>query len=723
MADDYTLLESMTEQKMDPVFTSKQWAYQADQNQGSYASKQITFDLSGFFNSARFLNPQEMFLALPVLVGLSALPAATNAGTADGLGSTPTPPSFVPGTNFGQVTDQFAFGLKSGYWNLIDSLQVQVDGKDVIQTIPHVNYHASFVANTSFSHSDVDKYGPIIGFRPDESSSWKYQPIAGTDASRFGWGITNNSLVEESAVTDSPLAPMLGFYPPGLQASTGSASTANKGFLERMRSTNQVNLSDYVVTNAGAPVADSTSSSLYSKNVAPVAAFGQDCLEPHLRIPTIHQSLPFVGGANQAVWPWAGAQVGGADPQYPTAAGLSEDTNSSTSFRQLRLVAIIRMKDICNLFAKLPLTRGLYVRMIVNVNTGYVVLPTSGGASAPPAAAADVGLLAAADSHVGHYAAVSGAMNYENSFSNTCPIMIAPLIDSMFNAHTAAAAGNACAATAPAAADFMIYKNLMTQPGVAVDCGSARRRGLVLSCSLAQPDAIHQTRGLNPGLMLEHPLKQCRMYCPVIDLDPLQTSRYLTDHKVQSVFYKDILAYTPGSVPAGQPFQYQLGNGIVNAQKLIIIPFYENTALIAGSQAPQIPFEPLSPFDSAPATCAPRSCLKNFNVLVSNINVFQRNIDYSFENFMEEVALTNALNGGLDTGMTSGLIDYAKWKDNYRYYVVDLSRRIQGDNTPKSLSIMGTNGSNLPLTMWCFVEYRRHLEINVETGHVAVSSN
>lgn len=42
------------------------------------------------------------------------------------------------------------------------------------------------------------------------------------------------------------------------------------------------------------------------------------------------------------------------------------------------------------------------------------------------------------------------------------------------------------------------------------------------------------------------------------------------------------------------------------------------------------------------------------------------------------MGLCNSINGGLDTGLTSGLIDYQKWINCYRYYVVDLSRRLAG---------------------------------------------
>lgn len=731
MADEYTLLESSASHKMDPVYSSKQWAYQIDQNQGAYQSKQITFDLSGFFNSARFLNPQEMFIALPVCVAMSAIPAAANAGTGDGMGAQPTPCFQFPGSNMGQVTDQFAFGLKSGHWNLINSIQIQVDGKDVIQMVPNINYHASFVANTTFSEQDVTKHGAVLGFLPDSSDSWKVFASADatgtTGCSRYGFGVTNNSLPPGgSQVTAFPLAQDEDVY---INSQVSDVGGINEAHLKRMKQTNQYDPSKHVTAVGGAGLSNNAQSNVLSHaEAAQWASFAERCMEPSL----ISENMTITG---IPAFPANGAQaVPFVCPQAVgnPATANSQDTHSSTSFRELLLTAVIRMKDICNLFSHLPLTRGLYVRMIVMVNTGYVKVPASGSMlSQAIAAVAGVDTLALAvepSANVPQYVPTRGIHSYESTFTSTCPIMISPLIASFQNRTTATLSTVNNVKTVTYAAESADgEENQAFYPGVARDMGSRNNQGYVLSVAIARPDDIHrQVSGLDAqtaAQLIPHPLQASRMYVPVIDLDPIETSRYLADHKVQSIFYKDVLQYTYPSLGPNQTMNFQLGNGITNAQKLIIIPFYRDSTPIAGTQVPRIPFEPTSPFDSAPATCAPRSCLTNFNVLISNINVFQRNIDYSFENFIEEMSLTNAINGGLDTGLTSGLIDFAKWKDCYRYYVVDLSRRIQGDNTPKSITVLGTNSSQFPVDYYFFVEYRRHLEINVETGHVNVSSN
>lgn len=711
-ADNFTFAESTSEVKHDPVYTSKQWSYQVDQNNSSYSSKQVIFDLSGFYNSQRFINPQEMFVVFPVVSTMSAYSGGNENG---GLGAGPHI-NFAADTgissdicdNGGQITDQFAMGYKSGYWNLINSIQIQVDGKDVIQLTPNINYHASFVANTSWSDSDIKKHGSILGYLPDKSDSWKLinancstamAGSAGAAVSKWGWGVTNNSLVPQPIFSNPYVASYPSEYGGVGRSNTFAAvsefteATCNSSFLERMKTTNFYNKSLFGLSGALALENIVGTSNANHQNADP-AASSPLCIENVM----ISETL-----ANLA----AGVKTG-------------IDSASGTAFRQLFTTCIVRFKDICNLFSNLPLTRGLYMRVIVNLNTGYVVIPTQGslaavGANAFAPAGTVPGYIPYGLS-VNQTAVVKSAVSsvqYSNTFPGTCPLMLAPMETSACSYKTGAGG----AGTYPDDANIQIW------PGVAADVGTQARGDLIVSVAIATADPVHNTQPFAVTGTAPHPLKQCRIYAPIIDLEPSLVTSYLTQSKIQGIRYRDVLQFVyPGVAGGAQAsnFTWQIANGIVNAKRLIIIPFYHGIA--SGSDG-LVMFEPTSPFDSAPSTVAPQSGLTDFNVLISNMNVFQRNISYSFENFMEEMSLTNAINGGLDTGLTSGQISYKDWVNNYRYYVVDLSRRLAGDNTPKSLTIVGKNSSALTVDYYAFVEYERHLELDVESGHITVSSN
>lgn len=622
MADEYTLHESTADSRSEPVYTSKQWAYQPDQNAGSYSSRQVIFDLSGFYNSQRFINPQEMVLVLPIVSTLTSSKTYAKTHTTpffNGLGVNPYYKAGTDGINsavasFGnngaQITDQFAMGFKSGYWNLVNSIQIQVDGKDVIQTIPNINYHASFVANTTWSQSDVQKHGPMLGFLPDQSDSWKV--IAGrTDfwsgsilGSSEGWGICNNSL------TNAPSAyPNNGDRDPfeAKDATTNEAvkssntnflfsgpvehhqASVNSAFFERMKWTNRL---DKVASITSAPLdAPVGNSSVYSKHIAMSGAI-KDSLENYMSCEAMAVKNSLTAGELK-------------QDDY-----VGADADCTLAYRQLCTTCVIRFKDICHLFGQLPISRGLYMRMVINVNLGSLIIPTSGTLAVGPDPA-----IAGYPLYVPDGTDVGSSAKYINNFLNpTCPIMLAPLKASALTNGDANSSGTPLKGAYPKTANLMIY------PGMAADSGTTARGAFVLSVNIAKTDPIHVQHGHSgTGLSDGHKLSSCFIYAPIIDMEPAVTSKYLTENKIKGVNYKDVYSFVIPSVTTSSSFTIQLANGIVNAERLIMIPYFLPSSSTALDK--NMLFEPLSPFDSAPATTAPMAELSQFQVLISNMNV------------------------------------------------------------------------------------------------------
>lgn len=720
--DRYTFSESTSTSNSQPVYTSKQYAYQIDQNNGSYGSKQIIFDLSGFYNSQRFIDPREMFMMFPVL---STLTSVGPDNTHDGLGAAPkitytNKATLSFGDNDGQVTDQYAMGMKSGSWHLINSIQIQVDGKDVIQLTPNINYHASFVANSTWSDSDTKKHSALTGYYPDSCDSWTVQELQ----SDKGLGVCNNALPpvqklypyptnqHNIAVSDGRTISSRLFHS-GVSTQCGNRS-ANEGLWKRMQATNSYNASDYITGIQALPCgAGQTNKLSYPARAA------LSCLDKGYGVTWATQNGTIDEASLRLLLQNRLRSNTIANVPTTNVLGLlrpevlsATDSDSSASFRQLMTTCIVRFKDVCDLFNNLPLTRGLYMRVILNMNTGYTKINVSGSLLG-------VGALA----NVGY---PSYDRIESNTFPGTCPIMLTPMQVSALAPQTIAQQHYTDAGFDGV---FPDHSNYQLYPGVACDSGTNTRTALLLSVSIATPDPIHSTVSQLPaGLMPSHDLLNCRIFAPIIDMEPALTNSYITAHKDQAIYYRDVLAFRYPTVGKGA-FTYQIANGIVNAKRLIVIPFYNQgvvtytTAPATTDITPTALFQPCSPFDSAPATTAPQAALIDFNVLVSNMNIFQRNVSYDFENFIAEISPANAINGGLDTGLTSGMIGQYEWTQNYRYYVVDLSRRLAGDNTPKSLTIVGNNQSKFPVDYYFFVEYERHLSLDVESGHISVSSN
>eukprot|EP01039_Chlorochromonas_danica_P003364 gene3364-3689_t len=156
LAHVYELAKSEQVQDLDKEtpYESKQWNWVGDINSGVYTNSQQTlvqFDLSSIYNSGSFIDISQMYLTIP-LVYTACYSSATPANVAPTAG----------GGNEWLITP------KSGYWNLVQSLEVTVNGKTVIQQQPNVNFHTNFKMLSQMSKDDLNTLGKTLGMCPDD---------------------------------------------------------------------------------------------------------------------------------------------------------------------------------------------------------------------------------------------------------------------------------------------------------------------------------------------------------------------------------------------------------------------------------------------------------------------------------------------------------------------------------------------------------------------------
>jgi hypothetical protein len=84
---------------------------------------------------------------------------------------------------------------------------------------------------------------------------------------------------------------------------------------------------------------------------------------------------------------------------------------------------------------------------------------------------------------------------------------------------------------------------------------------------------------------------------------------------------------------------------------------------------------------------------------VSGISIFETALSYQYEQFMREVVSVNAINGGLTSGWTSGLIGELEWSNGFGVLVANLSRRP-------------------PVDYYGFLEYQRSFRIDLLNGQI-----
>ena len=119
-----------------------------------------------------------------------------------------------------------------------------------------------------------------------------------------------------------------------------------------------------------------------------------------------------------------------------------------------------------------------------------------------------------------------------------------------------------------------------------------------------------------------------------------------------------------------------------------------------------------SPFSTAPAT-ATGSAITNFNVLLSGVQLYSQN--YNFPG-------TTKIKLNQWWKYVGDVIWFivSKWdfENGYRFITADLSRKPSEavDNIAKSIQVIGTNSSSLPIDIFWFVFYERQIEIDIQTG-------
>jgi len=201
------------------------------------------------------------------------------------------------------------------------------------------------------------------------------------------------------------------------------------------------------------------------------------------------------------------------------------------------------------------------------------------------------------------------------------------------------------------------------------------------------------------------------LYVPAYTFNPTFERAYLSS-PVKSIKYTDVYQYQT-TATSNTPFNTLITNGIAGIKSVLILPFHQATTVGTPTLSPW-----QSPFDPAGAgPTSPLCLMTNFNVVVSGQNMLYNTQRYSYEQFNNQLLGVNAVNGGLTDGLTSGLINSLGFEMEYCYYYVDVSRMLPVEETvPKSVQIIGTSQSSLPLDLLVFIEYGCSVDIDILTG-------
>ena len=318
--DNLVFEESVNAEIDQSEFISKKWIYVNDSNSQNYTS-QIVIDSTPLANSGAWVNWQESYILLPLVVELSATTAAS-----------------LP---IGTAVANNSWAFKNGFWQMINSMTIEFNNQNVIQQTPFLNVFRSFIADVSFSLDDCVNEGPTIGYSIDNPSSWSYLPAVNTATaiSGNGVGLCNNRQCPNIQVT-SPVA-------------GGAITTATP----LVASTTFMGIQTAGVNSSGATNVNPFVGNTYSHNQGfaerskwfgydeIAGLFGQQLINDFQTGNTVYRS--------QRISPNLAGSVAWA------------------------VYAKLRLKDLSDFFNKTPLLKGSTIRFYINTNQATVPFTTT----------------------------------------------------------------------------------------------------------------------------------------------------------------------------------------------------------------------------------------------------------------------------------------------------------------------------------------------------------
>ena len=335
---------------------------------------------------------------------------------------------------------------------------------------------------------------------------------------------------------------------------------------------------------------------------------------------------------------------------------------TTATSRAIIFNAVIRLKDICDFFDKMPLMKGATMRLYINTNQCYLPLnvvagevETTGVITAFPA----LGLTATPT--------ILGG-------GQTCPIMV-----------SSADLGQGMNVIAPVKA---------AAPGNAVALKVALS---IVRCQFASnfSNAASQNAAC--------PMNTVRLYAPAYTMSPQAEASYLAMSPTKKIVYEDLFQYSFPNQGAGDTFNILVSNGLPNLKSIVVMSF--------------LPAASNGVTGTGQYVFTPTPSLTNFNIQLSGKNLFNDQNQYDFQEFYEQFVSSNQLNGSLTTGLASGLIGEHEWSNLYRYYYADCSRGLpQEAGVSRSIQITGINKSAYSVNLMVFASFTRSITVDVRSG-------
>jgi len=357
----------------------------------------------------------------------------------------------------------YVLGLKNWLGTVVHSFTLDYNGTTIIQQTPYIGLWNTFCLMTSFNYNDFTQWASI-GFYPDTSTSWGYVSL-GIGNSFNGIGVCNNQ---------NQLAPT------NPSTTLGQSTVGNIGFLKRQQ---------YFAFD-GAP---NTTGNVSIGNVSLVGVPGNP--------PT---GIIQASSLTQSYKSYIFNKVSG--------------TGTSTGCLQQAIVGQIKLRHLHNFFQEVPLLKGVFMKLTMNLNNSSFQFGYQTGAGN--------GILA--------------ITNVNCPLGGVNPIML-----------SSSATTNGSA-------------NLTT---------NTYNVSLAVGGKVISPAQIGAT-GVQPSAPL---LQSIMLNVPSYVFNPIYEQAYLSS-SVKTIVYNDLYQYQVISIAPNAVFNNLITNGIAGIQTVLVLPFYNSSS-------------------------------------------------------------------------------------------------------------------------------------------------
>ena len=329
---------------------------------------------------------------------------------------------------------------------------------------------------------------------------------------------------------------------------------------------------------------------------------------------------------------------------------------------QAQIVGQVFLRHLHSFFDKIPLVKGMFMKMTLNLNNSstQVSVVQSAGASAT--------------------SMTQSLANSSFPLGGLCPIMF-----------SSGLANNG-------------FANII-----------AANATVVVAASLYVGARCYESNGIAAGGQTTGYVNNLTLSAPCYTFNPAFEGAYLSN-AVRKIDYEDIYQYQVLGITKGANFNNLVSNGIAGIKSVLVIPFHSAQA---SANQTNLSIPPLqSVFDTAGGgTTSPLTYLNNFNCVISGQNAIYNTQKYTYEAFLNQLNGQNSVNGNQIDGLGSGLISQTDFENCYNYFYVNVERCLPIEKgVSKSVSVVGQNISEWTIDLYVFVCYSVSVSINILLG-------